>query len=128
MDNRQWVREIPRARARKEWKDAKEKQEDLITLEEIKKAGVILKTGQVPGLDSTPDEILQMIVEVYPNMLQLVLLAKNFGSISDEFRTNISTLVWNLSVICLELVLFHPISIHTNILGPKSIRTCPKAV
>ena len=39
---------------------------------------------------------------------------------------SISALVWNLSVICLELVLFHPISIRTNILGAKSLRTCPE--
>ena len=47
--------------------------------------------------------------------------------ISDEFRIILSVLVWNLSVICLESVLCHPIYIRKNILGPKSIRTCPKA-
>ena len=47
---------------------------------------------------------------------------------SDEFLTNIFARVCNLSVICLESVLFHPTSIPKNILDPKSIRTCPEAV
>ena len=33
-----------------------------------------------------------------------------------------------MSVICLESVLFHLISIRTNILGPESLRTCPEAI
>ena len=57
--------------------------------------------------------------------------AKNSVWISDEFRTNISALVWNLSVICLESALFHPILIRANILGPKSFPylfgSCPKS-
>lgn len=75
-DNPDWVLRIirglfPRAEkwTREDYTSCLVQREELFTLEELKHVGKALRSGKAPGIDGIPNEILKMVIEVYPEIL-----------------------------------------------------------
>lgn len=72
----EWVRRIIEDlfpsrdnRTRKKQSNPVVKEEELFTLEELQREGTKLKAGKSPGLDGIPNEVIKLVIKVYPEML-----------------------------------------------------------
>ena len=54
---------------REEWRSCSIQNEELFTLEKLKRASQSLKANAAPGIDGIPNEILKEVIRVYPYIL-----------------------------------------------------------
>ena len=54
---------------REDWSSCSVRNEELFTLEELKRASRRLKANTVPGIDGIPNEIVKEVIAVYPEIL-----------------------------------------------------------